>query len=157
MLAKYAYYLCEADMKYYLAEALYKAICTMPLDQERFRENKYILAYIRKAVYMEYLKLLEEKKKSRKYVAMDDNYLYENSDQKEGDHAELWLSLTLDMIRDVLTADEYQMIIMRHIERYSEYEIAKVLAISRQGVNKRLRKIHAKIAAAIPDLRWNSK
>jgi RNA polymerase sigma factor (sigma-70 family) len=146
LLKKYARLLGESDYKYFLAEALYNALLKMPIESDKFQEDKYILSYIRKAVASEYVSLAILFKDHRANVFIDDAQVAlkcqsENLiDKKE---FEMFLQDALTN----LTKTERSVFYYCFIVGYTDLTTSAIMSVSQQAVNKTVHRIRSKLSA----------
>lgn len=143
LLVKYAVKLEDIDMKYYLAEALYVALLKIPLSLERFKEDKFILSYIRNSVYHEFLKIRKEYG-SEADASLDDEVYSNTIASKDDEFSQFWSDTHLKEIKQILSKQEFEIFLLIFMG-YSETEIAKINSVTRQAICKRLKNIRNKI------------
>jgi len=147
LLTKYALLLGDIELKHDLAFDLHNALMIIPLHEERFMENKYILSYLRETIRHAAGKLWKEKKKHSGASIHDDFYANTLESNDDG-LSDFWHDETLNEIKALLSADEFKIFMMAY-EGYKGIEIAKHLAVSEPAVCKRLKKIRRKIISGL--------
>jgi RNA polymerase sigma factor (sigma-70 family) len=146
LLKKYARLLGESDYKYFLAEALYNALLKMPIDSEKFRDDKYILSYIRKAVASEYINLAVLFDDHKAFVSLDDlppemKRQPENLiDKKE---FEMFMQDAVTRLTKTERCVFYYSFIMGHTDTATGY----ILSVSRQSVSRTVKRIRSKLSS----------
>jgi len=145
LLIKYALKLNNVGEKYSLSIAIYTALLKMPMSVERFKEDKYILSYVKESVYHEFLRLRYESG-SRESLSLDDEYFQNTMIGNSDDFSQFWCDNQLQEIERILKPQEFDIFWLTYIG-LSETEIAKTYSITRQAICKRLKKIRNKIIA----------
>ena len=128
LLKKHARKLGDDDTKYMLAEALYSALLKIPIHLEHFKQDKYIISYISKSIYTEYLKISKFNSKTSTEYSLDDSHL--ESSLNETTFDEFWYKNLVKYISSILSNVEWKYFSLRFILNYSETEIAEMLVMS---------------------------
>ena len=150
LLKKYCYRLCYEDAYNDLTEVFLRIIMKIPIEEKRFYEDKYILSYIKKAMYHEFIQLNQKKENDENYICLlPEEVAFENIlvDTTSG-HSMKEMLLLIDM-KQTLTAKEFVLFQLKVIKGYSDKDIAAILHISRQAVNKQINKMKPKLKAYI--------
>ena len=142
LLNKYARLLHDTDAKYILAEALYRALLKIPLSKKQFKEEKYIVNYIRTAVYHEYLYIIQQNQEENhldldlllNVAASDNDDLFSN----------IWLKDLSKKLKLILTVKEYNILISRY-KGYTIQQIADYYDVTRQSIYKTIKVIVEKV------------
>lgn len=118
------------DMKNDLILFMFKLLKKIPLENEVFREDKYIISYINKSLQHQYIYLnkINYKVKSNE-MALEETYI------NNGDDNCFSNVIFEDLIKN-LTEIEKDTIFKRYKQNYSEAEIGRIKGISRQAVHK---------------------
>ena len=125
--------------------SVYKALMTMPLNESRFRDDKYIVGYIASAIRNEAASIIKRGIK-HKNVLFDDKTSASSSADPDDIYDELWHGELLSDIKMLLTADEFDILWLAYIAGYSKTEISVMRNVTRQAVFQRLKKIKGKLA-----------
>ena len=143
ILNKYALMLKDIDLKYDLAADMYLALLKMPLHEDRFKQDKYIVSYIATTVRHAATKIWKDCTKHTCHSSIDTDDAIDLEDKTEAFDT-FWHDATLELIKDALKDDEFSIFILI-LKGYSQADIAKTLGVTRQAVFKRLEKIKGKI------------
>lgn len=126
LINKYSYRLIETeDAKSELTLKLIRLFNKIPLDRKCFKEDKYIVSYIKISLKREYIYLYEEQKE----LSLKQNYLYENNEYFF-DKSNI---IFYDLIKDLNNKEKY-IFIKKYIYNFNSSEIARSLEVSRQNV-----------------------
>lgn len=125
LINKYSYRLIESeDGKSELILKLIRLINKMPLDTQYFREDKYIVSYIKISLRREYIYLYKKQKK----LALNQIYLHENNEYSFDESNIIFY----DLIKNLNHKEKY-ILIKKYIYNFNSSEIASNLRISRQN------------------------
>lgn len=144
LLIKYARKLGEDDTKYMLSEALYDALEKIPHTLEQFQEDRYIVSYISKAIFAEYIKISKFNNRGKKNMSLEAEVVYGKIQNTDG-FADYHFNQLLASIYSVLTKSERYIFELKFLLGYTDSEIGEILSITRQAVNKRVNKIRVKV------------
>jgi len=126
LINKYSYRLIESeDGKSELILKLMRLVDKIPLDKKCFKEDKYIISYIKISLKREYIYLYEKQKK----LSLKQNYLDENNEYSFDKSNVIFY----DLIKNLNNKEKY-IFIKKYIYNFSSSEIARSLKISRQNV-----------------------
>ncbi|AVQ51197.1 TPA: sigma-70 family RNA polymerase sigma factor [Clostridium botulinum] len=126
LINKYSYRLIESeDGKSELILKLMRLVDKIPLDKKCFKEDKYIVSYIKISLKREYIYLYEKQKK----LSLKQNYLDENNEYSFDKSNVIFY----DLIKNLNNKEKY-IFIKKYIYNFSSSEIARSLKISRQNV-----------------------
>ncbi|MBU5593383.1 sigma-70 family RNA polymerase sigma factor [Clostridium sp. MSJ-4] len=129
LLNKYSRLLEYDDAKQELTLTLIKTLQKIPIHKKNFKEDKYIISYIKKSIINRYVSLSKKLTKKYTYEAeFDSNLMYFNDDDEN--IIELY-----DLLKD-LTRVEKNIIVLKYLHNMSDVEIAELHNISRQAVNQ---------------------
>lgn len=139
LIKRYARLLDYEDAKYDLIEQFYRCIYKIPIDNYKFKEEKYIVSYINKSIIHAYIKL-EKIKNSYN----DKIYLIEDINL-EGYSFEPCREIILKEFLNGLSTYEKELFIKKFVNDLSDKEIAIQYSKSRQTVSKSINKIKNKL------------
>ncbi|AJD26044.1 sigma-70 family RNA polymerase sigma factor [Clostridium botulinum] len=126
LINKYSYRLMEPeDGKSELILKLIRLVKKVPLDKKCFKEDKYIISYIKISLKRQYIYLYEKQKK----LALKQSYLDENNEYSF-DKSNI---IFYDLIKNLNNKEKY-IFIKKYIYNFNSSEIARNLKISRQNV-----------------------
>ena len=146
LIKKYCNRLYYEDAYYDIKEIFIHIIMKIPIEKEEFKYDKYILSYIKNAIYHSFIQLNKKKENYENYICFlpeevsFDNILIDNI---SNDYIKDKL-LLIDM-ENLLTKKQLKIFELKIIQGYSDNDIAKVLQVSRQAVNKQVNKIKPKL------------
>ncbi|QAA30785.1 sigma-70 family RNA polymerase sigma factor [Clostridium manihotivorum] len=125
---KYSKIIGSDDAKQEIILEVIKVLYKIPIHKETFKEDKYIVGYIKKAIIYKYWSLSKEKNKL--FSCSYDFDFNTISSMNEGYTIELY-----DLLND-LTKREQFVIVSKYINELSDNDIANTIHISRQAVNQ---------------------
>ncbi|CEK40048.1 sigma-70 family RNA polymerase sigma factor [Paraclostridium sordellii] len=122
---------CYEDMKSELSLFMFNLIDNFPLEKDCFKEDKFIINYIYKALKNKFIQVNKLHQKIKSCESNIDIVALNNCDYSN------LLSFVIfeDIIKD-LTQNEKNIIRKIYLDRLRESEISRELNISRQAVNK---------------------
>lgn len=126
LIYKYSYRLMESeDSKSELMLKLIKLVNKIPVDKKYFKEDKYVVSYIKTSLKREYIYLYRKQKK----LLLNQNYLDENN-EISFDRSNV---IFYDLIKNLNHKEKY-ILIKKYIYNFNCSEIGKLLDVSRQNV-----------------------
>lgn len=126
LINKYSYRLIEPeDGKSELILKLIRLVKKVPLDKQCFKEDKYIISYIKISLKRQYIYLYEKQKN----LALKQSYLDENNEYSF-DKSNI---IFYDLIKNLNNKEKY-IFIKKYIYNFNSSEIARSLKISRQNI-----------------------
>lgn len=131
------------DLQLHLIECIYK----MPLESGKFSLSEaYILSYIKKTIYYEYINLSVKRKNYDFNNVFYDNYDYTVNKKLYSNESYLMQDkLFLLDIKKILNDREYVFFILKFIKKNKDREIAILYGISRQAVSVSIKNIRKKL------------
>lgn len=147
LIKKYAHFLnyedAYNDLQLHFIESIYK----IPIKNGNFsKSDAYILSYIRKSIYNEYIVLSKRESQYKdKYVIVEkyDNIAYKFVSKEKQYFSED--TLYLSDLKEFLSHREMCIFKLKFIENYSDMEIAKMFCVTRQAINKTVNIIKKKL------------
>jgi len=143
LLTKYAYALKDVDLKYDLAADLYFALLKMPLEEERFRQDKYIISYIVKTVKNAAGKVWRDRAKDRHILVYGETYA-NDFEYMDDCFANLWHDDMMDKIKAMLSEKDFRIFELIY-QGYGITEISKILGVSKQRISVKATQIKNRI------------
>ncbi len=146
LLKKYSRVLSYEDSYNDLQEAFLYTIKKIPIELEQFHQDKYILSYIKNSIRHKFIYLNKKdeeyenhvcffsEKTSLKAILVDNSNNYSIKD-----------IMLLGDIEHLLTEKEWNLFVLKILKGYSDSDIAMMLHISRQAVNKQMNKMKPKL------------
>lgn len=145
LIKKYSYYLNYEDAYQDLLEVFILVIQKIPIQQENFKKDKYILSYIKTSIKNAYISLNEKKQKYLNHIFLTKNNLIEEYSYLTNNTSEEKSNIFLTDMKNNLTKKEYNLLILKFLEGYSDAEIGNILGITRQAINKQSNILKKKI------------
>lgn len=146
LIKKYCYYLNYEDAYEDLIEAFILIIQKIPIQKDNFKNNTYILSYIKTSIKNAYIFF---NKKNQKYLNhnlfVKDNLVFEKYSYLSANISEDKANIFIIDMKNLLTEKEFQLLTLRMLKGYSDIEIAKILRLTRHAVNKQFNKLKRKI------------
>lgn len=136
LINKYTRFLNYEDAKSDLIEKFYICIFKIPVNNPKFKDKKYILAYISKSMKNAYIKLNQKKNKHSNTF-----YLTDDLDLVEDKNTAIIEKILVEEFLDNLKPYEKAIFIQRFVLNKSESELAQQYSKSRQAINKSLNKL----------------
>jgi len=146
LLDRYARELHDNDAKYFLAETLFNTLSKIPLTLEHFKEDKFIISYIRASIKNEFFKICKQNSQTEKYYSIDDDVYVKTLPSNDDNFSGFWCACTLRDIKTLLSDQEFEIFNLIYIG-FNETEIADVYSVTRQAICKRVKVIRGKIIA----------
>ena len=141
LLKKYSQKIGEEDALSELTLNFLQMLRKIPIENDNFKEDdKYILSYINTSVKNSYIQLNSQKERylnNNIFVLDDDEYVGEC---KKINVEFVTISLICGEIERLLSRNDYQIVMMKYAEGRTEEDIAKMYGVSKQAINKRLKK-----------------
>lgn len=124
---------------------LINCIQKIPISEQNFINNKYILSYFKSSIKNAFIQYSISYKKYTSSILLIENYnlLDMSINNFNSNNIDDYL-LLLD-IKDMMSEDEYNIIRLKITKNYTSIEIANKLGISRQTLYKRINKIKSKL------------
>ena len=137
LLKKYAYLLKAEDSFEELQLHVIDALKTMDLSRLSSHVDGVMVQYIRSIVHNQYTKLSQKNRKYRKTILLSGIDPYNTyTNLILANYIDDYSFLFLDEIRNVLTENEYMIILLLYQDMYTITEIARNTGKSRQAVNQ---------------------
>ncbi|AWZ50066.1 hypothetical protein C3495_14580 (plasmid) [Clostridiaceae bacterium 14S0207] len=123
----------ESELNLFLLELVEK----IPIEKEKFKEDKYIISYIKTSLKNKYIEV--NKKNYYKDKVNIDQILNLSCFYNDID------AIVMRTILRRLTPNERNIIILKFYKMYSDVEIAEMFNISRQAINRTKRRALKKL------------
>lgn len=146
LIKKYSYYLNYEDSYDDLLEVFILIIKKIPIQQDNFKNNKYILSYIMTSIKNAYIFFSKEKQKYLNHFFLTkDNSVFEEYSYLTNSISEEKSNIFMIDMKKILSKKEYNLLTLKFIKGYSDEEIGKILGITRQAINKQLNRLKRRI------------
>ena len=139
LLKKYTYLTHTEDAFSEITLGFVESIMKMPINKENFKNNdKYILSYITITVRHTYISANSSSEKYENNNCLTDDFsaLASNNRTEEGNE-NLWL----EEVRKIISDKDFKIIVLKYKYGFTEQEIANASGVTRQAINKRLKKV----------------
>lgn len=144
LIKHYNFYLNDEEAYNYLVVTLITCVNNMPIELERFTDDKYILSYIESSIFNSYKRFKMSKSKYNKSLYLIDNITEIESKLPDEncfyDNAIFFIDL-----KRILSDKEYSLFQLKYQQGLKDKEIAEIYKVSRQAINKSLSKIKFKL------------
>lgn len=129
-----------------LQETFLYTIKKIPIELEQFHQDKYILSYIKSSIHHKFIHLNKKDEEYENHVC----FLSEKTPLKailvdDSDNYSIKDIMLLTDIEHLLSEREWLLFVLKILRGYSDSDIAVMLHISRQAVNKQINKIKPKL------------
>lgn len=131
LIRKYSYLLNYEDGQSELTLIFIETIYKVPIDNPKFKQDKFIISYINKSVRNNYINLSKNRNKLYYYESPINLDIIESSYETKVED-----KILAQELLSLLTKREKEIIKLRYFEEYSNVEISEMFGISRQAVNK---------------------
>ncbi len=146
LLKKYCWLLSYEDAYNDLTEAFLHIIKKIPIETQQFHQDKYILSYIKNSIYHEFIRLNRKQEEyENKVCFLKEEELFDNILIDESFNDSIKDILFFIDIKQCLTKKEWMLLELKIVNGFSDGEIATMLGVSRQAVNKQINKIKKKL------------
>lgn len=146
LIKKYSYYLNYEDAYEDLLEAFILVIQKIPIQTNNFKNNTYILSYIRTSIKNAYIFFNKKKQKYLNHISLTKNDLvFEEYSYLTNNLSEEKSNIFLIDMKRILTNKEYNLLTLKFLKGYSDEEIGNILGITRQAINKQFNRLKRKI------------
>lgn len=130
LIRKYSYLLNYEDSLSELTLNFIETLYKIPIDNPRFKQDKYIISYINRSIRNGYIRFSQKRNKLYYYEPTINLDIIKDSYQiNVGD------KLYIDELLSLLTEREKEIIHLKYFKEYSDIEISKKVGIPRQAVN----------------------
>lgn len=134
LLKKYAYLLNYEDAYNDMQLALLELTQIIPIQNFKNNDNDaFLISYISKSMKNKYIALSSKNQKTQSHMLLSLDEMIDCTDENNKD---IKFNIVIELNLDSLTELQKKVIICRYYYGYSDVEIAKILGISRQAVNK---------------------
>ena len=131
LIKKYSYLLKYEDAPSELTLTFIETLYKIPINNPKFKQDKYIVSYINKSIKSSYIHLSKSRNKLCYYESPINLDITEDFYQTN-----IVDKLFIYELLSLLTLREKEIINLRYFKEYSDIEISQKLRISRQAVNK---------------------
>lgn len=146
LLKKYSWLLSYEDAYNDLTESFLHIIKKIPIEAEQFHQDKYILSYIKNSIYHEFIQLNKKQEEyENKVYFLKEEESFDTIIIDENFNDSIKDILFLVDIKHLLTEREWMLFELKIVNGYSDGDIAAMLHISRQAVNKQINKMKPKL------------
>ena len=146
LLKKYTKALAYEDAYNDLQEAFLYTIKKIPIELEQFCQDKYILSYIKSSIRHKFIYLNKKDEEYENHVCfLSEKTLFKTILVDNSSNYSIRDIMLLTDIEHLLTEKEWKLFVLKILKGYSDSDIAAMLHISRQAVNKQINKMKKKL------------
>ncbi|WP_132996056.1 sigma-70 family RNA polymerase sigma factor [Sporanaerobacter acetigenes] len=131
LIKKYSYLVDYENSESELTLTFIKTLYKIPINNPKFKQDKYIISYINKSIRNKYIYLSKNRNKIYYYESPINLDITQTPYQTN-----IGNKLFINDLLLTLTKREREIINLKYFKEYSDIEISKKFGISRQAVNK---------------------
>lgn len=131
LIKKYSYLVDYEDSESELTLTFIETLYKIPINNPKFKQDKYIISYINKSIRNKYIYLSKNRNKIYYYESPINLDITQTPYQTN-----IGNKLFINDLLLTLTKREREIINLKYFKEYSDIEISKKFGISRQAVNK---------------------